>query len=543
MELENLDQNDEAVEQNQQYIYQQNSSQSEQLYQQKSGKYQQQVQKNKLISKNENQIENNQQQFLQQFKNNNEIEFTDESSENNSNSSSSCSLENEFDMSDNEYDDINRLQQQVINQNKFQRKENKKKNKKKISIDSFHLLSIIGKGSYAKVALVRKKDNGKIYALKILKKSFIQFRDQKNRVLEERKVLEEAENQFVVKMKYAFQNDEKLFFVLEYCPGGELFNIINLADSLNTYQTQFYAAQMVLALEYLHSKNIIYRDLKPENVLIDAQGYIKLTDFGLSKRNINSNDAAKSICGTPEYLAPEILFKEGHGKMVDFWTLGVIIYEMYVGQPPFQITGNQKRESLFEKIKYEPLKYPSKVNGKLKDLLEKLLQKNPSQRLGAKNGFKEVKEHPWFEKFDWQGIQMKKIEAPFKPKLNYETDMKYFPREFLDIPFQSPLEQNMLFGNSESQRQDQQHYSMFTFLRSEENSQYSPIKLSPKEVVIKSQENLNFQNSLASDGNLNLGKNMSQQISDEGEINMVIEGLNQEIEKELQQEQQQALIN
>lgn len=140
-------------------------------------------------------------------------------------------------------------------------------------------------------------------------------------------------------MKYAFQSEEKLFFVLEYCPGGELFNLLSQKYSFNTYQTQFYAAQIVLALEYLHSKDIIYRDLKPENVLIDSDGYIKLTDFGLSKRNVSSNNA-KSICGTPEYLAPEVLFKEGHGKLVDFWTLGAIIYEMFTGQPPFFINSN-----------------------------------------------------------------------------------------------------------------------------------------------------------------------------------------------------------
>jgi serum/glucocorticoid-regulated kinase 2 len=194
-----------------------------------------------------------------------------------------------------------------------------------VTMDDFTLLKVLGKGSYAKVILVRKKTNDRLYAMKILKKKHIEKKKQEFHIQTERNVLVEMDHPFVIKLYYSFQTPEKLFFVLDFCPGGELFGLLSKKSRFSEEQAKFYAAQMVLAIEYLHSKDIIYRDLKPENVLLDAQGYIRLTDFGLSKMFMSSNDAL-SICGTPEYLAPEILFKEGHGKPVDWWCLGSIIF-------------------------------------------------------------------------------------------------------------------------------------------------------------------------------------------------------------------------
>lgn len=170
----------------------------------------------------------------------------------------------------------------------------------------FEMISVIGKGSYGKVMLVRKKDNGMLYALKVLKKAELVKRNQVEHTMTERRILENIRHPFVVKMDFAFQSDSKLFFVLEYCPGGELFFYLSQIGRFKEDAARFYAANILLALHHLHSQNILYRDLKPENVLVAKDGYIKIADFGLSKENVTSNEA-KSICGTAEYLAPEIL--------------------------------------------------------------------------------------------------------------------------------------------------------------------------------------------------------------------------------------------
>jgi serum/glucocorticoid-regulated kinase 2 len=193
---------------------------------------------------------------------------------------------------------------------------------RKLTIDDFSSLSVIGKGSYAKVLLVKKKDTNELFAMKILKKENVERRKQEKHVRTERDVLINIDHPFVIKFFYSFQNERKLFFALEYCPGGELFNLLQKKKRFSEDQARFYSAQMILALEHLHEKDIIYRDLKPENVLIDSTGYVRITDFGLSRMDVKDANEAKSICGTPEYLAPEIIMKLGYGKPIDWWTLG-----------------------------------------------------------------------------------------------------------------------------------------------------------------------------------------------------------------------------
>ena len=193
------------------------------------------------------------------------------------------------------------------------------------------MISVLGKGSYGKVMLVRKKDNGQLYALKVLKKAEIVRRNQVEHTMTERRILENVRHPFIVKMDYAFQSDSKLFFVLEYCPGGELFFYLSQIGRFKEDAARFYASNILLALHHLHSQHILYRDLKPENVLVDKEGYVKIADFGLSKENVQGHNEAKSICGTAEYLAPEILQRMGHGKASDWWSFGAIIYEMLCG--------------------------------------------------------------------------------------------------------------------------------------------------------------------------------------------------------------------
>ncbi|KAM3141821.1 hypothetical protein pb186bvf_006143 [Paramecium bursaria] len=318
----------------------------------------------------------------------------------------------------------------------------------KINIDHFKLLTMIGKGSYAKVVLVKKIDTKQIYALKILKKKNIEKRKQEEHILVERNVLIQVQHPFIIRMYYCFHSEEKLFFALEYCPGGELFNLLQKRKVFTEDQARFYAAQIVLALEHLHSKDIIYRDLKPENVLIDAQGYIRITDFGLSKKNVKGAKDAQSVCGTPEYLAPEILFKQGHGKPVDWWTLGAILYEMLTGLPPFY---TQNREDLFESIKFAQLKYPPSLTPAAKSLLEGLFHKNPEKRLGTK-GAQEIKDHPWFLNVNWDTLLKKAYKPPFVPLIKSDIDVSNFDPEFTDQPVDSVDPNSLPISESVNQK-------------------------------------------------------------------------------------------
>jgi serine/threonine protein kinase len=234
----------------------------------------------------------------------------------------------------------------------------------------------------------------------------------------------------------AFQNERKLFFVLQYCPGGELFNVLQNCRRMKEDQARFYVVQLILALEYLHTQDIIYREyshsatchmnsLKPENILIDRDGYVKLADFGLSKMGMKGSSATYSICGTPEYLAPEILFRAGHGKAVDWWTLGVLLYEMLLGVPPFY---SQRRDEIFESIKFASLKFPKNdLSKEAISFVEGLLNKNPECRLGCSTkGVQELKSHAWLASVEWERYLRKEVRPPFVPSLSGELDIAYF---------------------------------------------------------------------------------------------------------------------
>lgn len=312
---------------------------------------------------------------------------------------------------------------------------NKQQLSGKIRIEHFALLSMIGKGSYADVILARKKDTGTIYALKMLKKSKIEQRNQKTHVGIERSILIEIQHPFIIRMIYTFQSEKMLYFALEYCPGGELFNLLQKKRKFSEDCARFYIVQILLALEHLHQFDIAYRDLKPENVLIDKDGYIRITDFGLSKKGIKGNRETNSVCGTPEYLAPEVLFQLGHGKAVDWWTLGAILFEMLTGLPPFY---TPNREELFKKIKFYTLRYPDFLSENAKNLLDGLFQKDPEKRLGGgARDAEEIKAHPWFAQVDWNAYLRKEIKAPFVPIIKTEMDVSNFDTEFTEAPIGS----------------------------------------------------------------------------------------------------------
>jgi len=334
-----------------------------------------------------------------------------------------------------------------------------------MTIDDFHAVSVIGKGAYAKVLLVKKKTNGQLCALKIIKKELIEKVKQEKYVLVERDVLYSLDHPFVIHFYGSFQTDKKLYFVLEYCPGGELFNLLRKKKRFSEERALFYAAQMVLALEHLHSKNIIYRDLKPENVLIDAQGYIRITDFGLSRMNVSGNDAM-SISGTKEYLAPEVLLRLGYGKAADWWSLGNIIYEMIIGIPPFY-TSNQKE--LFDRIKFANPKFPEQLPTRLRSLLEGLLKKDPSKRLGHDSA-ESIKQHPWFQDVNWKALSDKRYEAPFVPKVHEDEDLQHFDPQFTEIPI------NSMSLNEDGSSKQFKYFEGFTYDPDQEEAKHPQVE-------------------------------------------------------------------
>lgn len=219
--------------------------------------------------------------------------------------------------------------------------------------------------------------------------------------------------------------------MLDYCPGGELFFHLTRSKRFDENRARFYAACIVLALEHLHKHNIVYRDLKPENILIDADGFPKITDFGLSK-DIGESLLTKTFCGTPEYLAPETLLKTGHSFEVDWWSLGCLIYEMLVGIPPYYVN---RRTEIYRRILSEDVKYPQTLNPVVVDLLQGLLMKDPSKRLGSSLvGIEAIKMHPWFASVDWQRLEARQVQPQFVPYFSCPTDIRYFSEEFTSSP-------------------------------------------------------------------------------------------------------------
>jgi len=322
-----------------------------------------------------------------------------------------------------------------------------KNNNRKYTVEDFKRKHVIGKGSYGKVYLVRKiiqhktdtqdEVEGDLYAMKVLKKEELRKRKQVEHTKSERRILEKIHHPFVVGLHCAFQTKEKLYFVLDYWPGGELFFYIQNFHWFPEKIARFYASNILLGLEVLHSNNIVYRDLKPENVLIDKDGYAKITDFGLSKENIQGNQQATSFWGTPEYLAPETLLRTGTGKASDWWSFGAIIYEMLAGLPPFY---DKNRQELYNNIKNMEIDFlnDSSLNEKGvsdegKDLLSKLLVKDPSKRLGGGDrDAEEIKEHPWFKNNynDFSTIMDKTEKPPYIPNLPNDDDVGHFDEQF-----------------------------------------------------------------------------------------------------------------
>ena len=275
-------------------------------------------------------------------------------------------------------------------------------------------LRLLGSGSFGEVYLVREVNTNKLFAMKVLSKQRILGQNLVRYAKTERDVLSYTKHPFIVSLNSAFQTRTKLFLILDFCPGGDLGRILQKEGRFTEARARAYLCEVLLALEDLHKRDIIYRDLKPDNVVLDDQGHALLTDFGLSKEGVfEGNKGAKSFCGSVAYLAPEMLRKAGHGKSVDWYLLGVLLYEMIVGQPPYF---SDSKQELFNNIQRGVLKLPVSMSPEAKNLIVHLLNRNPSRRLGAgSEGAEEIKRHPFFDSIDWKAVANRQLEVP-RPK-------------------------------------------------------------------------------------------------------------------------------
>ncbi|EQC42387.1 AGC protein kinase [Saprolegnia diclina VS20] len=307
------------------------------------------------------------------------------------------------------------------------------------TIDDFEFLSVIGKGAFGKVLLVRHKATRHMHAMKIISKQFLVEMNSVEYMKSEREIMTKVSHPFIIGLKYAFQTDSKVYLIMEYQPGGELFSHLAKEGLLMEAKAKFYIAEMVLAIEHLHSKGIIHRDLKPENVLISAEGHVKLTDFGLAKQ-VNDGDEVFTFCGTQEYMAPEMILGNGYTQAVDWWSLGALAYEMLIGRSPFE-TKNKNRKELHKKILTAKLALPKWLSSDAHSLLKSLLERNVDKRLGAGKssmfvvrGVQALKAHPFFKGIDWNAMVALQVAPPMIPVIRSETDTSNFDAEFTGLP-------------------------------------------------------------------------------------------------------------
>ncbi|CAI5701436.1 unnamed protein product [Peronospora effusa] len=301
-----------------------------------------------------------------------------------------------------------------------------------VSVSDFDLIKVIGKGSIGKVFLVRKKDTHEVYAMKVLRKKNVVRHGLEEHIRTERLILEEIDHPFIARLRFSFQTKDKLYLVTDYCSGGELFH--HMSDDGFSYElSQFYAAELVLGLEHLHQLKVAYRDLKPENILVEASGHLRITDFGLSKLNVVSDKGAQTLVGSPEYLAPEVYNLQKYGYAVDWWSLGVFIYEMLTGVHPFF---DDNREVMVKKIMtpgWVSTRMPPEMPPEAASLISGLLTFNPSERLGSR-GAHELRDHAFFAGVSWDERVRREVAPPWRPVVQDELDVGNFDAEFTSEP-------------------------------------------------------------------------------------------------------------
>jgi cGMP-dependent protein kinase len=309
------------------------------------------------------------------------------------------------------------------------------KQEQTIKFEDLEILGVLGRGSFGIVQFVRHKKTRQHFALKKISKAEITHLNQQDHILNEKHVMSLLNHPFIVKLYATFKDKDYLYFLLEVCLGGELFTILRARRRFNEETAKFYAACVILAFESMHQHDIVYRDLKPENLLLDSKGYIKIADFGFAKV---CKDRTYTLCGTPDYLAPEVIFGQGHGKGVDWWTLGVLLFEMVASYPPFFDEDPMKT---YGKIMHGIYEFPRFFSPELVDLIQKLLHPKATKRLGIINGGASLlKSHPWFSGFDWAKLYKRELQAPHIPPIAHGEDLRNFTevssseQEFASFP-------------------------------------------------------------------------------------------------------------
>eukprot|EP00698_Gefionella_okellyi_P006075 TRINITY_DN15541_c0_g1_i1.p1 TRINITY_DN15541_c0_g1~~TRINITY_DN15541_c0_g1_i1.p1 ORF type:complete len:377 (+),score=64.45 TRINITY_DN15541_c0_g1_i1:36-1166(+) len=309
--------------------------------------------------------------------------------------------------------------------------EQEEKEPQPMSMDDFELLCVVGKGSFGKVLQVRHKTTKEIFAVKILKKKQLIARNQVEHTKTERRVMQSIRHPFIVRLHGAFQTENKLYMVMDYVNGGELFFHLKREGRFSEERVSMYVAELVLAIEHLHKHDVVYRDLKPENILLHGDGHLTITDFGLSKQFKETTDTTHTFCGTPEYLAPEVLQGGGHGTAVDWWSLGTLMYEMLTGLPPFY---SQNVNVMYERILQGELKFPPYLSSEARSLLTGLLQRDPALRLGGGvSDGEEIKSHPFFDWINFNKLLKKEVVPPWKPDVTDIMDRRNIDPAFTQL--------------------------------------------------------------------------------------------------------------
>lgn len=293
-------------------------------------------------------------------------------------------------------------------------------------VEDFEVLKVVGKGAFGKVYQVKEKGSGEIYAMKVVRKDKIVERNHCEYMRAERDILAKVHHPFIVNLRCSFQTKYRLYLVLDFINGGHLFFQLHRHGLFREELARVYAAEIVSAVAYLHANGIMHRDLKPENVLLDAHGHVMLTDFGLAKE-FEESTRSNSMCGTLEYMAPEIVLGKGHDKAADWWSIGALLYEMLTGKPPFS-GGN--RQKIQQKIVKDKVKLPPYLSSEAHSLLKGLLQKDTSKRLGSD----EIKEHRWFKSMNWKKLDAREIHPSFVPLVSDSRCTANFGEQWTAMP-------------------------------------------------------------------------------------------------------------
>uniref|UniRef100_A0A8C1T642 protein kinase C n=1 Tax=Cyprinus carpio TaxID=7962 RepID=A0A8C1T642_CYPCA len=337
---------------------------------------------------------------------------------------------------------------------------NSKQKKTPLSLQDFRLIAVLGRGHFGKVLLAEYKKSGNMYAIKALKKGDIVARDEVESLMCEKRIFEtvnSAQHPFLVNLFACFQTPEHVCFVMEYTAGGDLMMHIH-ADVFTEPRAVFYAACVVLGLQFLHDNKIVYRDLKLDNLLLDTEGYVKIADFGLCKEGMGFGDRTSTFCGTPEFLAPEVLTDTSYTRAVDWWGLGVLIYEMLVGESPFP---GDDEEEVFDSIVNDEVRYPRFLSSEAIGIMRRLLRRNPERRLGSsEKDAEDVKKQPFFRNMDWEALLLRKLPPPFLPTIGGKEDISNFDEEFTtEVPALTPPREPRVLS-----RKDQDSFRDFDYV-------------------------------------------------------------------------------